>query len=117
MHACHYHCHCYNRFWGLLSECDKHGITHPAEKVVRHYVWQMPFAVSSGHQRFLTNDYPGISDVTTIPRQRFTNERACVILPRDVIPEKFFELLHDDMVQGNVCTLYNCIVNHYSRDD
>ena len=80
---------------GLLFECEQCGIPHPSEKILRRHIRQMKLAISAGHQRFLPDDYPFTDDVSTIPRRCFTQERACVTVPREVLPEDFFALLNE----------------------
>ena len=90
---------------GLLSACDQCGVNHPSEKILRRCLRQTRLAITAGHQRFLPDNFPCTGDVATIPRSCFTKERACVTVPREVLPEEFFELLNDSMLST---ALYNC---------
>ncbi len=84
--------------------CDQHDIAHPPEKIIRRQVRQMRFAISCGHQRFLTDDYPATCDVSMIPRHKFTQKKACVTLSMGVIPEEFFEHLNGSMLYHTICS-------------
>ncbi len=94
----------------FLSECDRCHITHPSEKIIRRKVRHTRYAISSTHQRFLTNQYPATPDVSTIPRSCFTDDKACITLPREQIPEVFFEHLNEGMYISLILHAYTYFV-------
>ena len=87
---------------GLLSACDSCNIAHPSEKVLRRHLRQTKFAITTGHQRFLQDQYHATDDVSMIPRSRFSQEKACVTIPREILPDDFYELLNN----GTLLSLY-----------
>ena len=68
-----------------------------SQKVLRWQVQQMRFAITAGHQCFLPDNNPLTNGVSKIPRSCFTQERACVTIPKEVLSEEFFTFLNESM--------------------
>ena len=79
---------------GLLAACDAASVKHPTEKMIRRHVRQMGTAISSGNQPFLPDDFPVSSDVRQIPQHDIAFSKACITIPKSLIPDDFFECLY-----------------------
>ncbi len=75
----------------LLSVFDQLSIDHPSEAALRRILRHRRNVITSANQKFLSND----SD----DKIRISNSRhySCIILPKDDIPNSFFEHLSEGL--------------------
>ena len=78
---------------GFLKKCDSCGIKRPPESDIRLQLRRTKRCLMASKQWFLPEGYPHVHDISRIPREDFTASKAAVSIPRDCIPEEFFQCL------------------------
>ena len=84
---------------GFLKKCDSCGIKRPPESDIRLQLRRTKRCLTATKQWFLPEGYPHVSDISHVPREDFTVSKAAVSIPRDCIPEEFFQCLQQSSVK------------------
>ena len=79
---------------GFLRKCDSHGIKRPPENDIRLQLRSTKRCITAGKQWFLPEGYSAVDDISKVRKEDFTVSKAAIHIPRDCIPQEFFDLLH-----------------------
>ena len=89
---------------GFLKKCDSCGIKRPPESDIRLQLRRTKRCLTATKQWFLPEGYPHVRDISRIPREDFTASKAAVSIPRDCIPEEYFNAYNNQVLKKHADT-------------